>query len=581
MNRPVQARRAIRRTSRVHVLRLSLMLVASCGGAPMPAPRLTPPPSASTTPADAGAAHASSPAPRPPRPGPSLFVGRQQTWLVLASGRVASWGEEVDLRQPAPARPIVVAASQGIVGVRAASERSLQDAEYDVCMMKGPHQCPPLRPTTPPSQLDGAKLVDAHEASACGVMPDSTLRCVGPIATELVDYRADAPPRVRDFGKYSDIVELSVGAGHGCALRSSGEVMCWGHIGHGLLGDGRTSRRERAPVVGVSDAVRVALDAWSKDGGCAIRRSGRVACWGSNARGQLGVKPSDLVGRAIAEDVPGVEQAVKFVVDGRCVLRADAQVSCWGAVPPYDPDRKPGADLSPFIVGVRDAVDADWVSGKGICVVTKRGTVECAGKTRSTLSRSAGAIAISSDIASLNTLVCVLLRGGLLRCWEYEAAESRTFAVPRDSVEVDALAVESHWPGAHDAVYAVRTASGAVVAGTGIGNADGSEPPKASPRGLRVSGTLSVERRGVARMAHGTVGYDRVETDGRAFAFGDEVPDVTDAVDIASNGVAACVVRRGGTVECFGEERGASLGRGVAAYAPAPVKVTLPEPPLL
>lgn len=578
MNRPGPA---IRQTWRVQLLPLSLVVVASCGDAPLPAPRLTPPPSASASEVDAGAASAAPLPPRPPKPGPSLFVGRQQTWLVLASGRVASWGEEVDLRQPAPARPIVAASSQGIVGIRAARERDTQDSEYEVCLMKDAHGCPPLRPTTPPSQLDGAKRVDAHERSACGVMPDTTLRCVGPIATELVDYRADAPPRVRDFGKYPDIVELSVGEGHGCALRSSGEVMCWGHVGHGLLGDGRTSRRERAPVVGLNDAVRVSLDAWSKDGGCAIRSNGHVACWGSNARGQLGVKPSELVGRALAEDVPGVERAVKFVVDGRCVLRSDAQVQCWGAVPPYDPDRKPGADLGPFLVGVRDAVDADWVSQKGICVVTKRGTVECVGKTRSTLSRSPGAIAISSDIASLNTLVCVLLRGGLLRCWEYEAAESRTFAVPRDSVEVDALALERHWPGAHDAAYAVRTASGVVVAGVGIGNADGSEPPKASPRGLRVSSTLAAAHRGVARMAHGTLGYDRVTQDGHAVAFGDEVPDVTDAVDIASNGVATCVVRRGGTVECFGEERGASLGRGDVTYAAAPVKVTLPEPPLL
>ncbi|MBK6462406.1 MAG: hypothetical protein IPF92_15525 [Myxococcales bacterium] len=52
-------------------------------------------------------------------------------------------------------------------------------------------------------------------------------------------------------------------------------------------------------------------------------------------------------------------------------------------------------------------------------------------------------------------------------------------------------------------------------------------------------------------------------------------------MDIANNGVGTCIVRRGGTVECWGEERGASFGRGKPAYSATPVHVTLPEPPLL
>ncbi|HQY61191.1 MAG TPA: hypothetical protein PK141_07350 [Polyangiaceae bacterium] len=556
------------------------VLLAGCGDDARPVPRTAIPLPPPVPPSAAKATPVAPIAPPSRKAGPSLFVGHQQTWVVLASGRVVSWGEEGNRRDPPNDRPRLVAKSKDVVGIRLGIERASRDYEDQECEMKEAGQCPAQGPPPTHERLVGAKLVDVDPSgTACGVMPDDTLRCYGPIASELTDYEHGPFGAPRDFGKLSDVLELSVGEAHACALRRNGEVLCWGHLGPGLLGNGESAMRERAPVLGIDDAKAISLV--EKDGGCAIRRSGHVACWGSNERGQLGVKPSDLPGRATAADLPGVALAEKFVADGHCVVRSDAKLQCWGVVTANDPALVPRADPAPYVVDVADAVDAAYVYQKGLCVVRRGGTVECVGKTKSTLTRSSGAIGIASHTSDVDVLTCVLLTGGRLRCWISEGSESFTRRVPNDSLEVEALAVK-RWGRAHEAFQVVRTASGAIAMGKGDGRADWESPlAKPSPRGLIASGQLEITAQNVARMARGTAGYVVAQKDGHVIVDGDEVEGVTDAVDIANNGVGTCIVRRGGTVECWGEERGASFGRGKPAYSATPVHVTLPEPPLL
>ncbi|MBK6462407.1 MAG: hypothetical protein IPF92_15530 [Myxococcales bacterium] len=171
-------------------------------------------------------------------------MGHQQTWVVLASGRVVSWGEEGNRRDPPNDRPRLVAKSKDVVGIRLGIERASRDYEDQECEMKEAGQCPAQGPPPTHERLVGAKLVDVDPSgTACGVMPDDTLRCYGPIASELTDYEHGPFGAPRDFGKLSDVLELSVGEAHACALRRNGEVLCWGHLGPGLLGNGESAMR--------------------------------------------------------------------------------------------------------------------------------------------------------------------------------------------------------------------------------------------------------------------------------------------------------------------------------------------------
>ncbi len=226
--------------------------------------------------------------------------------------------------------------------------------------------------------LDGARFVDAQDGSACGVMPDDTLRCLGPIANEWDD--EDRVSRShRDFGKHPDIVELSVGKLHACALRKNGEVMCWGHVGPGLLGNGDSDIRERGAMRGLNDAKVVQL-APEGNGGCAIRNDGRVACWGTNARGQFGTK--ETPGSATPVDVPGVEKAVRFVANEHCVVRSDARVQCWSS----DNETSPKHDPKAWLLSTMDAVDAASTD-RGLCIVQKSARSSAMDRRRSRRSR--------------------------------------------------------------------------------------------------------------------------------------------------------------------------------------------------
>jgi hypothetical protein len=83
-----------------------------------------------------------------------------------------------------------------------------------------------------------------------------------------------------------------------CGLTSAGAVHCWGNGVEGLMGDGTKPVTRNAPAGSVSGAhVFTALDA-NYSNACALKSSGQVWCWGRNNSGQVGD------GTQIDRDVP-------------------------------------------------------------------------------------------------------------------------------------------------------------------------------------------------------------------------------------------------------------------------------------
>lgn len=206
-----------------------------------------------------------------------------------------------------------------------------------------------------------------------------------------------------------------------CARVESGEVICLGDQRYSVLSDARSLSCHGARccavdvIVGsrcwdaasgvleaaVLDETLVALGAWQKcatvgfggsvrcDGGdyslsgtvealavggehaCALLSYGSVACWGSNANGQLGKPTLDTMVPA----VPGITKAVSVAVDGdwSCALEADGRTYCWGKIGSSDPV------ASAVLVEVPDGfLGVSLGAGGGkLCITSTAGELFC------------------------------------------------------------------------------------------------------------------------------------------------------------------------------------------------------------
>jgi alpha-tubulin suppressor-like RCC1 family protein len=139
----------------------------------------------------------------------------------------------------------------------------------------------------------------------------------------------------------SDVTVVTGGADHTCAIISGGRVRCWGYNNEGQLGDGTTTARPTPVPVLLADNVHVprpvqvagltgaTMVVAGTDHSCAVVAEGRVRCWGSNARSQLG--NGSTTSSASPVDVRGLSGVTAIAAGGdhTCAV-AGGQLSCWG-----------------------------------------------------------------------------------------------------------------------------------------------------------------------------------------------------------------------------------------------------------
>ena len=126
-----------------------------------------------------------------------------------------------------------------------------------------------------------------------------------------------------------DVLLLSVGGAHTCALRDDGSVWCWGWNAYGQLGyDMGTVSETPQQVHGVDDVVRLSA---GRVHTCALLRAGNVVCWGWNEFGQLGRDPS-TPWSSEPHPVRGAAriQSLSSGSHHTCAVRDDGKVLCWG-----------------------------------------------------------------------------------------------------------------------------------------------------------------------------------------------------------------------------------------------------------
>ena len=138
---------------------------------------------------------------------------------------------------------------------------------------------------------------------SCAVTKDKKVLCwggninghLGNNSTTSTSYPVYVVDGDNSTNHLTNIVEVAAGSDHTCALKSSGEVLCWGVGDSGRLGNGETLAKDHPVLVkmqnadsslsNLSNIVQITV---GEAHTCALKSSGKVLCWGYNAQGQLG-----------------------------------------------------------------------------------------------------------------------------------------------------------------------------------------------------------------------------------------------------------------------------------------------------
>ena len=197
--------------------------------------------------------------------------------------------------------------------------------------------------------IANAVAVAAGNKFTCALVADGTVSCWGDNSLgQLGDGGAELFTKIpKQVAGLANIVGISAGDSHVCAVSVSGSVSCWGGNSRGQIGN-NTALTANLPVIaqGLSDALSVS------GGGlftCAVRTFGGADCWGANSAGELSTKdslshltPALVIGGFVAVQgvsVPVALGGVTAITAGApsvnddeqaCALGASGRLLCWG-----------------------------------------------------------------------------------------------------------------------------------------------------------------------------------------------------------------------------------------------------------
>jgi alpha-tubulin suppressor-like RCC1 family protein len=198
----------------------------------------------------------------------------------------------------------------------------------------------------PVLELSGAFALLSGYKFSCALTDVTTLRCWGHNGSgQLGDPAAGAmatrPVTATTLAGVTALRAVALGQEHACAAYdapgAAGRVRCWGRGEAGQLGNGTTPASQLTPVEvlaggsPLSDVVALTAG-WSHT--CALTSAGSVRCWGDGTLGQLG--DGGWAARTTAVEVRGLPGVATGLVAGwahTCALVAGTsgeRLHCWG-----------------------------------------------------------------------------------------------------------------------------------------------------------------------------------------------------------------------------------------------------------
>ena len=195
----------------------------------------------------------------------------------------------------------------------------------------------------------GVVQIALGSVHACALTAAGGVKCWGyNISGQLGNGTTDRGPGIATpvdvIGLTSSVAQVTAGEAHTCVVTMGGTVQCWGSNVYGELGVGTFSPLPQpsiltpVEVIGLENVVQISA---GRRHTCALTSGGGVKCWGLNGFGQLGNGTfstsipggSPGAGSATPVDVMGLASGVAQISAGRehtCAVTNGGAVKCWG-----------------------------------------------------------------------------------------------------------------------------------------------------------------------------------------------------------------------------------------------------------
>jgi alpha-tubulin suppressor-like RCC1 family protein len=229
----------------------------------------------------------------------------------------------------------------------------------------------------------GTKMVSLGIFHTCAITATDGVNCWGNNEdAQLGDgTNTSQSTPVNVVGLANEVVAVSAGYQHTCALTSAGGVKCWGENGYGQLGTGNTiDSKTPVDVSGLTDGVKAISAAFEHT--CALMSTGGVKCWGNNMYGQLG--DGTQISRNSPVNVVGLTSGIQAISVGgghTCALSSTGGVKCWGInFNGQLGDGTTDSSNTPVTVsGLTSGVKEVSAGTFHTCAITSKGGVKCWG----------------------------------------------------------------------------------------------------------------------------------------------------------------------------------------------------------
>lgn len=190
--------------------------------------------------------------------------------------------------------------------------------------------------TTPLSNVTAISVGTDH---ACAVVSDGSAWCWGDNSDGATGAGTAAASkgavRVTKAANavFTNVVAISAGTAHTCALLSDKTVWCWGLNTYGQLGNGSTTTSLVAVSTGLTNIAILGQSTGNHT--CAVSITNILSCWGANTYGQLGDGTITAKTRAVAfkttyAATTGTITSVSSGGKQTCLTNTMGEIWCWG-----------------------------------------------------------------------------------------------------------------------------------------------------------------------------------------------------------------------------------------------------------